>query len=115
LGQLKKRELSLPQDPSSTPIKMMEQANKIEELGTKPRKVLYEVDEQKSPAAIRFSNRWVYPIFRSTLTNADRLPLVTDGDIAPSQHVEELSISPKVTPINAKGAVTHVSLGGSPY
>jgi hypothetical protein len=26
----------------------MEQANKIEELGTKPRKALYEVDEQKS-------------------------------------------------------------------
>jgi hypothetical protein len=66
LGQLKKRELPLPQDPFSTPIKMMEQANKIEELRTKPRKVLYEVEEQKitgplsgfqTGELIRFSDR----------------------------------------------------------
>jgi hypothetical protein len=57
LGQLKKPELPLPQDPSSTPTKIMEQANKIEEVRTKRRKVLCEVDEQKLPTTIRFSNR----------------------------------------------------------
>jgi len=41
LGQLKKQKLPLAQDRFSTPIKMMEQANKIEELRTKRRKVLY--------------------------------------------------------------------------
>jgi hypothetical protein len=33
------------------------EANKIEEIRTKRRKVLFEVDEQNVPAGIRFSNR----------------------------------------------------------
>jgi hypothetical protein len=47
LGPLKKRERTFLQDSSSGPIKMMEQANKIEKVRTKPRNVLYEVEEQK--------------------------------------------------------------------
>jgi hypothetical protein len=41
LGQLKKRKLPLPQDRFSTPIKIRQQANEIEEVRTKRRKVLY--------------------------------------------------------------------------
>jgi hypothetical protein len=65
LGQLKKRKLPLPQDRFSTPIKIMQQANKIEEVRTKRRKVLYQVDEQnhrplsgfQTGEFIRFSDR----------------------------------------------------------
>ena len=38
MGQLKKRKLPLPQDRFSTPIKIMQQANKIEEVRTNEEK-----------------------------------------------------------------------------
>ena len=48
LGQLKKRELPLLQDSTSGTAKMREQANKIPEVRTKRRKLLYEVEETKN-------------------------------------------------------------------
>jgi hypothetical protein len=56
LGQLKKRERPSLQDPSSGPINTRNKPRKIEELRTKRRKVLYEVEQQK------FTGQ--YPVFK---------------------------------------------------
>jgi hypothetical protein len=62
LGQLKKHERPLPQDPSSGPINTEKEAKKIEQLRTKRRKVLYEVEEQKITS--------YYPVFKPVSLSA---------------------------------------------
>jgi hypothetical protein len=64
-----------PQNPS-----MEEQAKKIQHLRTKRRKVCTKLRNKNHRAGIWFSNRWVYPIFRSAVTFALTTNVRTDAE-----------------------------------